>query len=272
MEDHSAIDASLCNGCYGCQMACKDEHCGNDWRPIRRRAARRPASSGARSTEKTRGKVPEVKVHVHARCMCGHCEDAACLNAAKDGAVYRREDGLHHHRPGEVQGPAARSSTRARRGRVLERGARRSRRSARAARTCSTTAGRCPRCVDVCANEALTYVDEEDVPEGATPMPVAEGAHPHVCYINIPKRWVYGVLVDRTINEVIIGAEVKLHSADGEVVATLSTDEFGEFRFKDVKPASYVVKFEQDGYLAGETAADANEVDVNVGSIALYTA
>ena len=28
------FDASLCNGCYGCQMACKDEHCGNDWSPI----------------------------------------------------------------------------------------------------------------------------------------------------------------------------------------------------------------------------------------------
>ena len=28
------FDASLCNGCYGCQFACKDEHCGNDWRPI----------------------------------------------------------------------------------------------------------------------------------------------------------------------------------------------------------------------------------------------
>ena len=28
------FDATLCNGCYGCQMACKDEHCGNDWSPI----------------------------------------------------------------------------------------------------------------------------------------------------------------------------------------------------------------------------------------------
>jgi Fe-S-cluster-containing dehydrogenase component len=27
-------DVSLCDGCYGCQLACKDEHCGNDWTPI----------------------------------------------------------------------------------------------------------------------------------------------------------------------------------------------------------------------------------------------
>jgi len=27
------IDISKYNGCYNCQIACKDEHCGNDWAP-----------------------------------------------------------------------------------------------------------------------------------------------------------------------------------------------------------------------------------------------
>ena len=27
------IDLSVCNGCYCCQIACKDEHAGNDWSP-----------------------------------------------------------------------------------------------------------------------------------------------------------------------------------------------------------------------------------------------
>ena len=27
------IDLSICNGCYCCQIACKDEHVGNDWTP-----------------------------------------------------------------------------------------------------------------------------------------------------------------------------------------------------------------------------------------------
>ena len=26
--------------------------------------------------------------------MCNHCENPACVAAAKDGAVYQREDGL----------------------------------------------------------------------------------------------------------------------------------------------------------------------------------
>ena len=86
------FDASLCNGCYGCQMACKDEHCGNDWSPI---AAEQPTSGQfwCKVNQETRGKVPEVKVQ-YTPVMCGHCENAACMNAAKDGAVYRREDGL----------------------------------------------------------------------------------------------------------------------------------------------------------------------------------
>ena len=27
------IDVAKCNGCYNCQLACKDEHVGNDWTP-----------------------------------------------------------------------------------------------------------------------------------------------------------------------------------------------------------------------------------------------
>lgn len=27
------IDVSICNGCSCCQIACKDEHVGNDWTP-----------------------------------------------------------------------------------------------------------------------------------------------------------------------------------------------------------------------------------------------
>ena len=27
------IDVARCSGCFNCQLACKDENCGNDWRP-----------------------------------------------------------------------------------------------------------------------------------------------------------------------------------------------------------------------------------------------
>ena len=28
------INYDLCNDCYNCQVACKDEHVANDWSPI----------------------------------------------------------------------------------------------------------------------------------------------------------------------------------------------------------------------------------------------
>ena len=30
------LDLARCVGCYNCQVACKDEHCGNDWTPYAR--------------------------------------------------------------------------------------------------------------------------------------------------------------------------------------------------------------------------------------------
>ena len=83
------FDASLCNGCYGCQMACKDEHCGNDWSPI---AAEQPVTNQfwCRVDQKTRGKVPEVKVQYIPR-FCD--SDEALLRKAPD-CVYKRDDGI----------------------------------------------------------------------------------------------------------------------------------------------------------------------------------
>ena len=51
------FDANRCNGCYNCQIACKDEHCGNDWSPI---AKPQPdtGSFWCRVEERERGSVP----------------------------------------------------------------------------------------------------------------------------------------------------------------------------------------------------------------------
>ena len=87
------IDLSICNGCYCCQIACKDEHVGNDWTPY---AKPQPATGqfwiGIKET--VRGTVPKVMVSYLPR-MCMHCEDAPCMEACKvEGAIYKRDDGL----------------------------------------------------------------------------------------------------------------------------------------------------------------------------------
>ena len=55
------IDLSICNGCYCCQIACKDEHVANDWTPY----AKPQPDTGQfwiGITEQVRGQVPKVKV------------------------------------------------------------------------------------------------------------------------------------------------------------------------------------------------------------------
>lgn len=262
------FDASLCNGCYGCQMACKDEHCGNDWSPI---AAEQPMTGQfwCRVDQKTRGKVPEVKVE-YAPVMCGHCDNAACMEAAKDGAVYRREDGLVIIDPVKAKGQREIVD-------ACPAGAIYWNDKLEIPQKCTGCAHllddgwSVPRCVDVCATGALTYIDEADIPEGAYPLPALDANHPHVYYINVAKRWVYGVLVDRSINEVIIGAEVVLLDAEGVEVSKLETDDFGEFRFKELDEAVYTVKASVDGYEQIAVTADATEEDVVLGDIFLKT-
>ena len=62
------IDVGKCNGCHNCQIACKDEHCGNDWSPI---AKPQPLTGQFwhKVEDKVRGQVPKVKV-VYEHYLC----------------------------------------------------------------------------------------------------------------------------------------------------------------------------------------------------------
>ena len=87
------IDIAKCNGCYCCQIACKDEHVGNDWTPY----AKPQADTGQfwlKVNEFVRGTVPKVKMH-YVPVLCMHCDKAPCIPACPvKGAIYKRDDGL----------------------------------------------------------------------------------------------------------------------------------------------------------------------------------
>ena len=86
------IHADRCMGCHACQIGCKDEHCGNCWAPY---AQEQPESGQfwMKVDQKERGQRPQVKVS-YIPTPCQHCENAPCIAAGRDGAVYRRDDGL----------------------------------------------------------------------------------------------------------------------------------------------------------------------------------
>lgn len=254
------FDAALCNGCYGCQMACKDEHCGNDWSPI---AAEQPLTGQfwCRVDQETRGKVPEVKVQYIPR-FCDF--DEALLRKAPD-CVYKRDDGIVIIDPEKSKGrkDLADEFEGVYWNEQLE-----------IPQKCTMCAHllddgwKVPRCVDVCATGALRFGDEKDFEEEL------KGAYKfdpesHFYYINIPKRWIYGVLVDREINEVVVNAVVKLLDEQGNEIASVKTDEFGEFRFKDLDGAPFTVAAHIEGYEDIALEANTTSEDVVLGDIFL---
>ncbi|MEM2915548.1 MAG: 4Fe-4S dicluster domain-containing protein, partial [Candidatus Bathyarchaeia archaeon] len=86
------VDVAKCIGCYNCWLACKDEHCGNEHQGY---FVAQPETGHfwIKIIERERGKFPKVKM-AFIPMLCMHCENAPCVRAAKDGAVYQRKDGI----------------------------------------------------------------------------------------------------------------------------------------------------------------------------------
>src|SRR5512136_1481527 len=87
------IDLSKCVGCYNCQVACKDEHCGNDWTPY---AKPQPQTGHfwMKVNYEEKGTIPKVRV-AYQPVLCMHCEKPTCITSCPiKGAIYKRKDGL----------------------------------------------------------------------------------------------------------------------------------------------------------------------------------
>jgi Fe-S-cluster-containing dehydrogenase component len=264
------IDVSKCNGCYNCQIACKDEHCGNDWTPY----AKPQPDTGQfwlKVHETVHGSVPKVKMSYVAK-MCMHCENAPCMDACKENAIYRREDGLVVIDAEECSGcmncvddcpygvifynedlKLAQKCTGC--AHLLDRG------------------WEAPRCVDACATDALLFGEEEAFKEliaTAEVMNSEFGTAPRVYYVNMPKKFIAGTLFDPELDEVLIGAEMTLQNeATGEVFKVL-TDGFGDFWFKNLEVGTFSLWATMDGYMTKVIEHINTEKDVNVGDLALY--
>jgi len=260
------VDTSICNGCDNCQMACKDEHSGNDWSPY----AKPQPDTGQfwlKMTEKVRGNVPQVKM-AYAAVMCQHCEDAPCINACEDAAIYRRDDGLVIIEPKKCDGCMNCVD-------ACPYGAIYYNESLRLAQKCTGCAHLLdrgwtePRCVDACPTGALKFGEETEL---ADLMAKAETLKPelglttHVGYIGLPKRFVAGTVYDPGAQEVVIGATCTL-SGDGGTF-TQQTNHWGDFWFEELPVGTFSLKIEAAGKV--KDIADISTVkDVGLGDIPL---
>ena len=267
------IDPAKCNGCRNCQIACKDEHCDNDWSPI---ALPQPDTGHfwLNVDEKVRGSVPKVKVSYVVR-LCQHCGDAPCMKAAPE-AVYRRDDGLVIVDPEKAKGKRELVE-------ACPYGAIFWNEELAVPQKCTGCAHllddgwSVPRCVDACPHGAIRFGDEEDfageleAAEFIAPER-ADADKPHVYYLNLPKRFVAGIMVDLESDEVVAGAQITLENPETTEILQAETDEFGDFWFHQVDAALYNVYVEAEGYMTRMVKADATDEDCNIGPIDVFAA
>jgi Fe-S-cluster-containing dehydrogenase component len=267
------IDIYKCCGCYNCFLACRDEYCGNDFPGYS--AAQPPEGHyWMRVIERERGKYPKVKL-AYIPIPCLHCDNAACIKAAKNGAIYRRPDGIIMIDPVKAKGQKQLVASCPYR--VIEWNE-----ELQLPQKCTLCAHMLdqgekePRCVEVCPTECLVFGDLDD-PKSKVAQLVAAGnteaLHPEyglkekVVYVNIPRKFVAGTVVYSDTDECSEGTTVTL-SGNGKNM-TAKTNLFGDFEFEGLADnTDYTVKVEAKGYKSKELAAKTIS-DVYLGVIML---
>lgn len=260
------IDLNKCVGCHGCQVGCKDEHCGNDWSPY---AKPQPeiGQFWMKVNQYERGNMPHVKV-TYMPVMCQHCEEAPCMKVAKDDAVYRRDDGLVLIDPAKAKGQKE------------------------IVKACPYDAifwndeldipQKCtgcahlldgdfpisvPRCFDNCQVDAILFGEESDLDLSGTETFHPEyNTKPRVHYRGLPKKFVAGTVYDPDELEIVERAKCTLAGSTGTF--TTLTDHFGDFWLRDLPEDDFTLTI-SFGDKSRELKVSTKEKDIGLGDIAL---
>jgi Fe-S-cluster-containing dehydrogenase component len=267
------ININKCTGCYNCFLTCRDEHAGNDYPGY---AAPQPMSgmNWMKLIERERGQYPKVKI-AYTPVTCMHCDNAACIKAAQNKAVYKRADGIVIIDPVKAKGQ--KQIVNACPYRVIEWNE-----ELELPQKCTLCAHmldkgeKVPRCVESCPTGALVFGDLDDPKSEISKLlksSKAESLHPEyglkekVSYLNLPKKFIAGTVVYGDIDECATGITVSL-SGDGEV-RKVKTNGFGDFEFEGLPDnTAYTVKVEVPGYKARSVKATTQK-DTYMGEIVL---
>lgn len=262
------FDASVCNGCYNCQLVCKDEHVENEWLPY---AAAQPDTGQfwMRMKEQTHGQVPKVKVEYTA-VPCMHCANPACLKASQNGAVYQREDGLVIIDPIKAKGQKQ----------IVEAcpyNAAFWNEELQLPQKCTGCAhlldeGREPRCVESCPTGALRFGEEEDFSDeiqGAETRWPELGLKPRVYYLNGLKTFIAGDVFDPVSDECLKDAKITLLNEKTGQSWEETSDDFGDFWFREREPGLYSLKIEKDNYISYQKQGIQVAKSINLGEFPL---
>ncbi len=263
------IDINKCNGCYNCQIACKDEHVDNDWSPY---AKSQPdlGQFWMHVANVERGKYPKVKVaYVPKPCM--QCNDPGCLKAARNGAIYKRDDGIVIIDPEKSKGQKQ----------IVEScpyGCIYWNEELGIPQKCTFCAHlldqgwKEPRCVEACPTGALVFGEYEELNDliqgnGMELMNPEFGLNPCVYYSGLPKKFVAGTVLFGDKNE--CAEDVSVILIDQATEQKVKTNNYGDFEFEGLmSDKEFSVKIEYPGY-ASQVFNVVTKDDVYLGEIIL---
>ncbi len=246
------IDLDHCIGCYCCQIACKDEHVGNEFPPYMKP---QPAFGqfwiGIKEVEQVLS--PD---HVKVTYIPTLSQSQAILKAAKDGAVYQRPDHIVLIDPAKSRGQQQLVA-------ACPTGAVFWNQEEGIPQKCTFCAHllddgwKTTRCSQACPTDCIMFGDLDN-PESTISKFLAahrdevEVLHPdeegpNVLYVGLPKPFVTGTLISKETDDCLGGVKVTLTGPGGGAQEGL-TDCFGFFRFKTKAKGKHTIAIEAPGY------------------------
>lgn len=256
MKWNLIVDVDGCTNCQACVLACRDEYVDNNFPGYSAEMPKHGRSwIDIRTVERGSSAMVDVS---YLPVMCQHCDDAPCIAAAKDNAVFKRPDGIVIIDPVKAKGQKQLVKA-CRYGAIvwneeldlpqhwifdahlLDDGWK----EPRAAQACATAAIRSVKVDDaemqkMAAAEQLEHFHPE------------YGTKPRVWYKNLhlfTKCFIGGSVEkqqDGTV-DCLAGAAVALIK-DGQEIATTTSDVYGDFKFDalDEDSGEYVVEIQAE--------------------------
>ena len=271
------IDISKCHSCNNCFLACKDEFFENDFLPYSA-AQPRHGHRWIDILRKERGQYPKVDV-AYLPKSCMHCDDADCIKSAKNGAVYKRDDGIVIIDPLKAKGQKA----------VVDScpyGVIFWNDELELPQKCTFCAHlldegwKIPKCVQVCPTGAMEFLHVEDSEmrqmvksQNLETLHPEYNLEPRVYYKNFyryNKCFIAGSVALKNTDECAEGAKITLKNASGKIIGTTVTNNYGDFKFDELegKSGKYELEVEIAGYPLQKLDVDLEE-SIDIGTLFL---